>query len=84
MHNLTSRPGFEVVKIDQNGVELLLPIHWCHGVPGHHCVNSLCINMPKLHYSICQVELSRFNKRLMLKYIQTTVSSHSRFQGISG
>lgn len=60
MHNLTSRPGFEVVKIDQNGVEFPLPIHWCHGVPGHHCVNSLCINMPKLHYSICHVELSRF------------------------
>lgn len=50
MHNLTRRPGFEVVKIDQKGVELPLPIHWCQGVPGHHCANSLCINMPMVHY----------------------------------
>lgn len=79
MHNLASRPGFEVVKIDQNGVEFPLPIHWCHGVPGHHCVNSLCINIPKLHYSICHVEPFRFNKRLILKYIQNAPLSYSRF-----
>lgn len=49
MHNLTCRPGFEVVKIDQNGVEFPLPIHRCQGAPEHHCANSLCINVPVVH-----------------------------------
>lgn len=44
MHNLICRIGFEVVLIDQNGVKFPLPIHWCHGAPGHLCATSFCIN----------------------------------------